>query len=189
MPRSCAASGVSRALGRPPNSIVPASGLYAPERILSRVDLPAPFSPSRPCASPGATSSDTSSRASTPGKRLVMCSMRRSRSLIGFLSSAATKLLYFIEAFGFVEVVLGDGDRYEQFDFRIGGFAGPQIAHEFVERLRTLQAGKLLDRGGEAAVANSGERLGQRVETDQCDFADEIARFDGFHRSQRHVVV
>jgi len=36
------------------------------------VVLPAPFSPSRAWTSPGATSKETSSFASTPGKRLVI---------------------------------------------------------------------------------------------------------------------
>src|SRR5262252_3511881 len=34
--------------------------------------LPAPFSPQRPCTSPGSTSSDTASSARTPGKSLVI---------------------------------------------------------------------------------------------------------------------
>src|SRR6476661_1969867 len=37
-----------------------------------RVDLPAPFSPMRACTSPGRSSKETSSFATTPGKRFVM---------------------------------------------------------------------------------------------------------------------
>src|SRR6478736_10043921 len=37
-----------------------------------RVDLPAPFSPIRACTSPGRASNETSSFATTPGKRFVM---------------------------------------------------------------------------------------------------------------------
>src|ERR671937_415190 len=44
------------------------------------VVLPAPFSPRMPRISPTPTSTVTSSLASTPGKRLVMCS---SRSAVG----------------------------------------------------------------------------------------------------------
>src|SRR3954453_7046190 len=48
----------------------PASGCWMPARIRTSVDLPAPFSPSRACTSPGSSSSRTSSRASTPGNCL-----------------------------------------------------------------------------------------------------------------------
>ena len=37
-----------------------------------RVDLPDPFWPTRACTSPAATSMSTASRASVPGKALVM---------------------------------------------------------------------------------------------------------------------
>src|SRR4249920_4058377 len=40
-----------------------------------RVDLPAPFSPIRACTSPGRNSRETSLFATTPGNRLVMCSI------------------------------------------------------------------------------------------------------------------
>src|SRR5579885_2396446 len=49
-----------------------------PERIFMRVLLPAPFSPTTACSSPSAMSKETSSRATTPGKRLVTCSMAMS---------------------------------------------------------------------------------------------------------------
>src|SRR5437773_3372138 len=37
----------------------PGSGVYTPVRILTRVDFPQPFCPTRPCSSPGATLSWT----------------------------------------------------------------------------------------------------------------------------------
>ena len=40
--------------------IVPSSGVVAPEATFINVDLPAPFSPSRACTSPGSTSNETS---------------------------------------------------------------------------------------------------------------------------------
>jgi hypothetical protein len=46
-----------------------------PARIFISVLLPAPFSPTTACNSPGWTSKETSRRATTPGKRLVTCSM------------------------------------------------------------------------------------------------------------------
>ena len=44
----------------------PPSGAVAPEATFINVDLPAPFSPSRACTSPGSTSNETSVSAATP---------------------------------------------------------------------------------------------------------------------------
>ena len=46
--------------GAPSKTIVPLSGAVAPEATFISVDLPAPFSPSRACTSPGSTSNETS---------------------------------------------------------------------------------------------------------------------------------
>ena len=51
---------------------LPASRVYTPERIFIRVDLPAPFSPTRACTSPLRTSRWTLCSARTPGKLLPM---------------------------------------------------------------------------------------------------------------------
>src|SRR5437868_15346848 len=49
-----------------------------------RVDLPAPFSPSRACTSPRASSKSTPSFATTPGNRFVIAlSSRRGGSAMG----------------------------------------------------------------------------------------------------------
>ena len=48
--------------------------------MLMRVDLPAPFSPNSTWTSPRRTSKSTSSRATTPGNRLVMPAMESSGS-------------------------------------------------------------------------------------------------------------
>src|SRR6185369_10822106 len=56
----------------PSTRISPESLASEPLRTFMSVDLPAPFSPSRTCTSPGATSRSTSSRARTPGKDLRM---------------------------------------------------------------------------------------------------------------------
>ena len=60
IPRSCAVAGVRFSTGEPSKMIVPASGAVVPEATFIRVDLPAPFSPSRACTSPGRTSNETS---------------------------------------------------------------------------------------------------------------------------------
>src|SRR4051812_496099 len=56
--------------------IVPESGRCAPARTRMRVDLPAPFSPMRAWTSPGWRSKRTFFSAWTPGKDLLMPSMR-----------------------------------------------------------------------------------------------------------------
>src|SRR6202042_3495700 len=71
MPARWASWGVAKATGFPNNSMSPPSALCAPDRILSSVDLPAPFSPKRAWISDGPTSRWTFSSASTPGKRLL----------------------------------------------------------------------------------------------------------------------
>ena len=53
MPSSRPALGESMRTSRPSTWMVPLSGWYSPDRMLIRVDLPAPFSPSRHSTSPG----------------------------------------------------------------------------------------------------------------------------------------
>src|SRR4249920_1658893 len=62
--------------------ISPLSGLRAPDRILIRVDLPAPLSPSNPTISFLRTDTVTSLSACTRPKYLLMRSMRTSSSAI-----------------------------------------------------------------------------------------------------------
>ena len=68
MPLRCAARGPPSLASLPKRKISPASGRTKPLRILTSVDLPAPFSPSSACTSPGRTASDTSSRATVAPK-------------------------------------------------------------------------------------------------------------------------
>src|ERR1700733_7880783 len=63
IPRLIAAEGEEISTGSPSIRISPASGLYRPYRTDISVDLPAPFSPSSACTSPGATSKSTGSVA------------------------------------------------------------------------------------------------------------------------------
>ena len=76
--------------GRPSSSMVPSSGAYMPMRHFMSVDFPAPFSPMSACTVPLRTWSWTRSSACTPGNRLEMPCMRRTKSLMcGLLGSAA----------------------------------------------------------------------------------------------------
>ena len=64
--------GLANRTGVPCRESDPASGRWIPARIFPSVLFPAPFSPHRAWHDPDATSSETSLRASAPGKRLTM---------------------------------------------------------------------------------------------------------------------
>src|SRR5829696_7504584 len=70
MPRSCACAGEVMVTGLPSNVTCPSSGGYTPAMVLTRVDLPAPLSPTRATTSPASTLNSMSLRAWTAPKRL-----------------------------------------------------------------------------------------------------------------------
>src|SRR5580658_4664306 len=74
MPLRLASRGLLRRTGAPSNLSDPRSGEYTPARIRIKVDLPAPFSPTRPTTSLTPISTVTSFRAWTPAKALLTCS-------------------------------------------------------------------------------------------------------------------
>src|SRR6201996_3839229 len=89
-PDRCRARGSPWGTTRPNASITPASGATAPVMILTSVDLPAAFSPTRPCTSPASRSKSTSRRARTPGyafwipcARSTTCGITTSATLPG----------------------------------------------------------------------------------------------------------
>src|SRR5215471_16935407 len=65
IPASWAAPGPFSTAGFPSTVSWPSSGWYTPARIFTSVDLPAPFSPTSPCASPPYRSIDPSTIACT----------------------------------------------------------------------------------------------------------------------------
>ena len=72
MPSLSAACGFGSWTLLPSHSTSPSSGWCAPESTLIRVDLPAPFWPSRQCTSPERTARSIPSSARTPGNCLTM---------------------------------------------------------------------------------------------------------------------
>src|SRR5262245_2184770 len=72
MPSACASRGDPIAALRPSMAMAPASRAYAPFRVVTSVDLPAPFSPSSTCTSPARRSKSTPASATTPGNVLRM---------------------------------------------------------------------------------------------------------------------
>src|SRR6266496_4128683 len=71
-PRSCAACGLGMLTEWPSNWISPSSAGATPAMTLTRVDLPAPLSPTRATTSPSRTSKFTSLSARTAPKRLLI---------------------------------------------------------------------------------------------------------------------
>src|SRR5690606_35480721 len=91
MPYFLASRGLEICASSPLTKIWPASRLYAPDRILMRVDLPAPLWPSSATTSPGWRSTEASSTARMPPKAIEMFRMSTSgvpvRSTRAFVSA------------------------------------------------------------------------------------------------------
>src|SRR5208337_2190664 len=87
MPRDWARRGVRASTACPSTRISPLSRRCTPERILMRVDLPAPFSPTMAWTLPGARSRSTSCSTSTPEKLLETPWTRRMLSAVPVIPS------------------------------------------------------------------------------------------------------
>src|SRR5438067_6775464 len=74
IPAACDCLALSKIASSPSISRRPASGRCTPARIFTSVDLPAPFSPTRPCTSPAWSSMSPSSSAWTAPKLFRACS-------------------------------------------------------------------------------------------------------------------
>src|SRR3990172_10312991 len=72
MPSALASSGLRMLTSRSWKKIWPASGCTTPDTIFTRVDLPAPLSPTRPTISLDWTRKSTSTRALTAPKLLLI---------------------------------------------------------------------------------------------------------------------
>src|SRR5665647_232456 len=92
IPRMVASLGDATVTSLPSKIYWPESGRYTPEMVLTRVDFPAPLSPTRLTTSPANTSKSTSLRACTAPKRLLIPCISRigGRSLSMFPSLSHT---------------------------------------------------------------------------------------------------
>ena len=88
MPSRCATIGLGISTGSPLSFSVPRVGRCTPARILAKVDLPAPFSPSRAWISPRLRSRSTSRSTSICANDLLM-----PRAAISGVSAAASAML------------------------------------------------------------------------------------------------
>src|SRR5688572_23084803 len=96
-------------------------------------------------------------------------------------------LLSLAEAFGLVEIVLGDDDRRQENE-RLRLRAVAEEGDERLYRTTALAAGELLDGGGQAPVADLDQGLRQRVEAKGDDVID-VAGLQCLDRAEDHVVV
>src|SRR5437763_1464514 len=80
IPAACDCFALSKIASSPSRTSRPASGRWTPARILTSVDLPAPFSPTRPCTSPGKSAMSPSSSACAAPKLFWACSRKSTGS-------------------------------------------------------------------------------------------------------------
>src|SRR4051794_10310613 len=92
IPSERARAGVLRETSAPRTISVPESGVTAPVTILIRVDLPAPFSPTRAWTSPLRKSNDTPLSAQMPAYDFVIALASSSRGGIGFSAETLPKV-------------------------------------------------------------------------------------------------
>src|SRR5579864_1698129 len=97
MPSRFASAGDPIATGSPSKKNSPASARYAPNSTFISDDLPAPFSPSSMCTSPGYSCKSTSESARTPGKLLqILRSSSRGTGLLEVMVSIPTSAVRMI---------------------------------------------------------------------------------------------
>ncbi len=95
MPSDSARPLGGKTTGWPSSTTVPEVGCSMPERILMRVDLPAPFSPMMACTSPRFTSKST---LNSTGTSLNDLEMRLAARIAGALTPTASDMLFLPEA-------------------------------------------------------------------------------------------
>src|SRR3954468_22763853 len=187
MPARHASYGELKATAEPSMRISPASGCSIPVRILTRADLPAPFSPTSAMTSPARRLNWTSSRALTPGKLLeTPDNARISMVATGFATGSSEDLGIFAD----VRLVEGEGLRHHDdavfADLDLAHTAGGDLVtrHAFDGALDQV-VGDLGRRVAEVDRVPDGERLGgagidrrlhlrRQTQTGDVDLADKV---------------
>src|SRR5215218_3432032 len=184
IPAACASRGSAKETSPPLKRTWPSSGLYTPVMTLIRVDFPAPFSPTTARTSPSRSSKETSSRATTPGNRLVTrrasstgerCSIVLVPPLVGLVQALLSVLLG-------IHVVLDD-------DLLWDGLAG-QVLLDGIESQWT-EAGVGLDHGVDVTRDYRLHGLPGTIDGDYLDVLPGILTgiFEGLDCPERHLVV
>src|SRR5215203_3628786 len=184
IPAACDWRGSAKETSWPLKRTWPSPGAYTPVITLIRVDFPAPFSPTRACTSPGCNSTETSSRARTPGNRFVTrrtsrigecCSIVLVPPLVGLVQVLLSVLLG-------IHVILDD----DLLRYRLPG----QELLDGVESQRT-EAGVGLDHGVDVTRDYRLHGLPGTVDGDYLDVLPGILAgvFEGLDGPECHLVV
>src|SRR5688572_13278896 len=158
----------------------PASGRWTPARIFISVDLPAPFSPTSACASPGRTARSTPESTAFPAKDFEMSSISSAGAVDVIPSpSASPRLLEQRLHLGRVEVLLRQ-ERDAGVDPALG-LPAVELHDEGADALvahlvRVLQHERV-DRAGPEVL----DQVGARVEADEHDLSGEPLLLDRLH--------
>src|SRR5215204_5414904 len=184
IPAACDSRGSAKETSSPLKRTWPSSGLYTPVITLIKVDFPAPFSPTRACTSPGCSSKETSSRASTPGNRFVT----RRTSRIG----ECRAIVLIPPLVGLVQVLLSvllGVDVVLYYDLLRDGLPG----QEFLDGLQSqwTEARVGLDYGVDVTRDYRLHGLPGTVDGDYLDVLPRILTgvFEGLDGPKRHLVV
>src|ERR1700722_18761583 len=153
------ACGEPKRSSSPATRILPSSGTVTPARQRMRVDLPAPFSPTRPCTSPRPTPMLTSWSATSPAKCLPRPRISIQASGIPFAPGsprttpkpAASETIRVVSE-ELVDVVLGHDDARDRNGLGLPGFPGRDRVEDRLEHGLALCIGGLPDGCGHVAV-------------------------------------
>src|ERR1700722_18038625 len=160
----------------PPTRIAPSSGTVTPARHRMRVDLPAPFAPTRPCTSPRAMPILTSRSATSPAKCLPRprISIQASGTPFGpgspriALRPAASETIRMVGE-KLVDVILGHDDSRDRNGLGLPGFSGRDRIENRLEHGLALLIGGLPDGCGHVAVLDELDRLRAAIDGDRRD--------------------
>src|SRR5580704_18114316 len=153
------ACGEPKRSSSPATRILPSSGTVTPARHRMRVDLPAPFAPTRPCTSPRTMPMSTSRSATSPAKCLPKPRISIQASGIPFApgsprtapTPAASKTIRMVSE-ELVDVVLGHDDSRDRNGLGLPGFSGRDRVEDRLEHGLAFCIGGLPDGCGHVAV-------------------------------------
>src|SRR4029077_3261981 len=170
------ACGEPKRSSSPATRILPSSGTVTPARQRMRVDLPAPFAPTRPCTSPRAMPMLTSRSATSPAKCLPKPRISIQASGTPFApgsprTAPGRDASDTIRVVGeeLVDVILGHDDARDRDGLGLPGFSGCDRVEDRLEHGFALLIGGLPDGCGHVAVLDELNRLRAAIDGDGRD--------------------
>src|SRR5712691_11628071 len=165
IPAACDCFAVSKIASSPSRTSRPASGRWTPARILTSVDLPAPFSPTRPCTSPAKSAMSPSSSACTAPKLFSACSSESTGSECVVVTMvleeaprcAAPPRLRALEV-ELVDVLDREGERRPEDHLRL-----PVRAFDDLVLAELAGRERLADLARDRALGECGDRVARQV--------------------------